>query len=296
MRLKRHSRVGKLTGMTGFARTGGEQEGVIWTLEARSVNGKGLDVRLRLPSELSNLDGPIQKIFAGRFNRGNIQISTDIQYSSGETEYVIDESLFDLLAKFSKAKTGAGNPDTLLAVPGVVTARKQSLPKAQQKRLEAALLLDFASLAKDLEISRDSEGKALKPIFQDALSRLEELISHADAIAGTQPSIIKARLQERISDLGADLPVERLAQEAALLAQKADVREELDRLKAHCKQAKNLLSAGSPVGRKLNFLCQELGREINTLCTKSTDIELTQIGLDMKNVAEQFREQAANVE
>lgn len=286
-----------LSGMTGFARVSGTHGATQWTWEARSVNGKGLDVRLRIPSDMSAIDGPVRKLFGARFKRGNIQISLNIQQGGSETKYSINEAWFEELAAFAKTRRRYPKTGHLFQVPGVVSETTASLSDEERAALETALVESAAELVAKLKTHRDEEGRALAPILSEALEHIESLTAKAGKLAALQPASIKDRLQSKLIELLPDnVPEERLAQEAAMLALKADVREEFDRLKAHCEQARTLLTGGSPVGRKLDFLCQEFNRETNTLCSKSSDIDLTQIGLDLKSVVEQFREQAANVE
>ena len=278
--------------MTGFARESGEHDGVSWSWEARSVNGKSLDVRLKMPHEFSALDAPVRKIIAQNFSRGNMQISLSVQHGDGGKAYRINENLLEKLQK-----KGAKDLSVLMTVEGVIEPADNALSEEERTALEHALLSSFEGLTAKLKTARDTEGKALVPIFLDNVSEIETHVTTASGLAAVQPDAIKARLAEKLTELlGDDLPEERLVQEAALLAMKADVREELDRLRAHCVQARKLIGQGSPIGRKLDFLAQEFNRETNTLCSKSSDIDLTQTGLALKSVIEQFREQAANVE
>lgn len=281
-----------LSGMTGFARVSGTHEDVSWSWEVRSVNGKSLDIRLRLPSDLSELDGPIRKRAAQNFSRGNMQVSLNLQRGDSGKAYRINEALLDKLEK-----KGAKDLSILMTVPGIVEEVPNNLSDEDEKSLHISLLSSFDKLCTQLKSARDDEGKALAPILLDNVAEIENHVAAASSLAAILPETLKRNLQEKFDALlGENLSEERLAQEAASLAMKADVREELDRLRAHCVQARKLISEGSPIGRKLEFLSQEFNRETNTLCSKSADIELTQTGLALKSVIEQFREQAANVE
>ncbi|MGJ8562394.1 MAG: YicC/YloC family endoribonuclease [Alphaproteobacteria bacterium] len=285
------------SGMTGFARIDGNTDDIVWAWEARSVNGKGLDIRLRVPSDLTALDAPIRKAFVAYFNRGNIQLSLSLASQSATSAHTIDEGLLDALAAIAEKRGEPLRLDQMLLVPGVVVPRVGDRPKEVQDALEAAILASVDDIALKLKVSRDTEGTALKPLLLSAIEKIEVLTSQAEKIAAEHAKTLQGSLQAKLTELlGQNFPEERLVQEASLLALKTDVREELDRLKAHCDQARDLLSKGSPVGRKLDFLCQEFNRETNTLCAKSADIDLTRIGLELKSVVEQFREQAANVE
>lgn len=281
-----------LSGMTGFARVSGTHEEMSWSWEVRSVNGKSLDVRLRLPSDLSELDGPIRKRAAQGFSRGNMQFSLNLQRGDGGKAYRINEALLDKLEK-----KGAKDLSVLMTVPGIVEEVPNNLSDEDKKALHISLLSSFDELCVKLKSARDDEGKALTPILFDNVAEIETHVATASKLAAILPATLKQNLKDKFDALlGDKLPEERLAQEAAVLAMKADVREELDRLRAHCVQARELIAQGSPIGRKLDFLSQEFNRETNTLCSKSADIELTQTGLALKSVIEQFREQAANVE
>ena len=282
-----------LSGMTGFARIAGWHEAISWSWEARSVNGKSLDIRLRLPTDLSALDGPVRKRAAQDFSRGNIQISLTLQRGDGGKAYRINEGLLDTLER----KTSMADISVLLTVPGVVEEVPNNLSEEDQKALHIKLLKSFDNLCESLKSARDDEGGALTSILLDNVTEIETHVETASGLAAVLPETLKQNLQDKLTALlGDNLPEERLGQEAALLAIKADVREELDRLRAHCVQARALIAQGSPIGRKLGFLAQEFNRETNTLCSKSADIELTRTGLALKSVIEQFREQAANVE
>ena len=281
-----------LTGMTGFARAASSYEEISWSWEVRSVNGKSLDIRLRLPNDFSDLDGPIRKLMASHFSRGNMQISLTLQRGDGGKTYRINEALLEKLER-----KGAKDISVLMTVPGIVEEVPNILTDADKKPLNINLLASFDDLISKLKLARDTEGKALTPILLDNVEEIEGHVNAASNLAALLPETIKQNFQDKLTLLlNENLPEERLAQEAAILAMKADVREELDRLRAHCVQARALIAQGSPIGRKLEFLSQEFNRETNTLCAKSADIELTQMGLALKSVIEQFREQAANVE
>ncbi len=286
-----------LSGMTGFSRVSDEVLDVFWTWEARSVNGKSLDVRLRLPPEFTGLDAPIRKVFSALFKRGNIQLSLMLQSAKAGSDYQINSTLLDELMALADTRREPVRLDQMLLVPGVVMPQSRARAKDDQAVVEEAVLASAQALADKLQMARRSEGTALEPLLSKALDRIESLVINAEGLAATQTKVLQESLSAKFTELlGQNLPQERLAQEAALWALKADVREELDRLKAHCEQGREHLSKGSPIGRKLDFLCQEFNRETNTLCAKSPDIGLTRIGLELKSTVEQFREQAANVE
>ncbi|MGB0908552.1 MAG: YicC/YloC family endoribonuclease [Maricaulaceae bacterium] len=291
------SQAATLSGMTGFARISGQYENHNWQWEVRSVNGKSLDVRMRLPNEFSDINGDVRKIFTKYFARGNLQLALDLVSSGAESTYVVNEDLFGVLSDFVEKQGGTPDAHKLLQVEGMVISTRSSVSDDEKEALKNAILDSADELANNLKSARDVEGRAVAPVMIGAVEKIEIYVAQAETLAAVKPEAILKRLQTSIAELkGQDLDADRLAQEVAVLAMKADVREELDRLKAHCDQARALLAQGSPIGRKLGFLAQEFHRETNTLCSKSSDIELTQIGLEMKSVIEQFREQAANVE
>lgn len=286
-----------LSGMTGFARVSGALDGFVWQWEVRSVNGRNLDMRVKLPAELTVLDAAVRNIFSGIFARGNLQISLSLTRTDSAASAQINEALFDKLASFIWAKGGNSDIASLMLVEGVVTSGESTLDAAAEAALHAALTASARELAEGLKSARDTEGAALAPLFEAAISQIQTLTVAAQTAADGQSKDQAARLQAQISalDIG-EIGADRMAQEIAMLATKSDVTEELDRLRAHAEQAQSLVAQGSPIGRKLDFLSQEFNREINTLCAKSADITLTRIGIEMKSVVEQFREQAANVE
>lgn len=291
--------------MTGFGNADGEYESFRWTWELRSVNGRGLDVRLRLPSDLSALESTIREKTAQKFKRGNIQISLQLSRStSGETQIKINhDALQQVLSVLAEIENRAGlAPSTasgILNIRGVVEQVEPiETEDAREKRL-AVLLQSFEAALADLFASRAAEGKHLHAVVSGQIGEIVRLASAADGRAANAVTLLRQRLSEQLAALlgsASTLSEERLTQEVALLATKADIREEIDRLKAHAASAQSLLRESGPVGRKLDFLIQEFNREVNTLCSKSPDTELTRIGLDLKVQIEQLREQIQNVE
>lgn len=288
-----------LHSMTGFARTSGVQGDVSWVWEARSVNGKSLDVRWRLPQGLSALEPLGRKAFEAKISRGNIQASLTLSRVGSDSGYEVDEAWLEQLSQISSTVPGMTDPahlPQLMQIEGVI--RPADMAKAvMDEAVKAAVMESLEALIFNLVAARKTEGAALSNLLSAAVDQIEALTAKAKDNADNQPAAIKARFDEKFAALmGDNLDPQRLATEAAILAVKADVREELDRLTAHAAQARALLAHGSPIGRKLEFLAQEFNREINTLCSKSASIALTQIGLSLKSANEQFREQAANVE
>ena len=254
--------------MTGFARSEGQKDSCSWTWELKSVNAKGLDVRCRVPGGYENLENVARERLAKTFKRGNLSVNLTIRWFKGDAGFRVNPVVLgELLATLPEIRLqlpDAAPPsvDGLLALRGVIEPVEDDLSDEARKALESEILESF----------------------EDALAAL---------------SAIRERLKTQVQALLEDIPAlseDRLAQEAALLMSKADIREELDRLKAHEQAARDLMGNGGAVGRKLDFLCQEFNREANTLCSKSQDVTLTRIGLNLKSSIEQFREQVQNIE
>ncbi|MEQ9491030.1 MAG: YicC/YloC family endoribonuclease [Alphaproteobacteria bacterium] len=283
--------------MTGFARAEGGDDDFTWVWELRSVNGKGLDVRLRLPSAVDAMEQEIRQRLQKRFKRGSVTCSLDLKAVSETSDLVVNEDLLEQLIDTCRTRGETPRIESLLLVRGVVEPRDDRQKAGDDEDRMKAILANFDEAAAGLETARASEGEAVQAALQESLSALSDSLSQAKALADDIPDMISAKLKAQMDKLLADLvPDDRLAQEAALLATKADIREELDRLSAHIDSAGGLLKEDGPVGRKIEFLVQELNRETNTICSKSASIELTEIGLAMKASIDRFREQAANVE
>jgi uncharacterized protein (TIGR00255 family) len=299
---KNGSRAASVVSMTGFARAEGEAAGISWVWEVKSVNGKSLDLRLRLAPGFDAIEPLLRGALAQRFRRGNISATLSLTRTAPPVIRVNREALaqvMGLLAELS-AEIEAAPPrlDGLLALRGVIeTVEDESEEVIEARR---ATLLDGWEVALErLAVARAEEGARLAALLSAQLREMEELVAAAGACAAAQPAAIRERLKKalaELADLAPPMPEERLAQEAALIIARSDVREELERLAAHLEQAEELLSKDEAVGRRLDFLCQELNREANTLCSKSSDIELTRIGLSLKAAVEQFREQVQNLE
>ncbi len=290
--------------MTGFARQEGGEGAIAWTWEIKSVNGKSLDLRCRLPAGYEALEPVVRGAVPERCARGNLQINLSVNTSEQPLRMRVNQDLLDqllALAKTLEDTAGAAPPrlDGLLALRGVVEAvEEEETPEARAAR-EAAMAADLGLALDALVEMRRAEGKRLKGLVEGHLSSIAGLTGKAAATAAAQPEALRARLKEQVEELLAAspaLPEERLAQEAAVLVTKADVREELDRLDAHLAAARELLAEGGPVGRRLDFLCQEFHREANTLCAKAADVELTRLGLELKGAIDQLREQVQNIE
>jgi uncharacterized protein (TIGR00255 family) len=296
--------------MTGFARAEGVDAadlhpGLHWAWEAKSVNGRNLEVRCRLPPGFESLEAGARAALAERFKRGNVALTLTLARGGEPPRARINRELLDqlmaLAAEYAgKGKAEAPRLDTLLAVRGVVEVVEEAEPSEEQRAVRLTRMNEtLARALVALAAMRHEEGGRLAALVSQHLDLIEELRQRAAATAAAQPAALKARLKAQVDALleaSPALPEERLAHEAALLVTKADVREELDRLAAHVAAARKLLAEGGAVGRKFDFLCQEFNREANTLCSKSVDVELTTIGLDLKAAIDQLREQVQNIE
>lgn len=291
--------------MTGFARAEGQQDGCCGAWELKSVNARGLDVRCRMPPGFEVLEQPVRQRAAAALKRGNITATLSLTWMTGQQGVKINadvlEQVLALVPKIEARLSELRPPsaDGLLSLRGVIDVLDPMPTGEARAALEGALLAGFDQALRSLAEARRAEGARLEAVLREQLQRLAALVEQARELASVQPAAIFSRLREQLNALLGQSPAltpERLAQEAALLATKADAREELDRLRAHRDAALALLDAGEPIGRQLDFLCQELNCEANTLCAKSSDIELTRIGLDLKLTIEQMREQVQNIE
>jgi len=290
--------------MTGFARASLEDEAATVYWELRSVNGRGLEARLRLPPGHERLEQPVKQRIAQRFSRGNIQASLTITREADLRRPVVDEEFLFQLAQLARRlheEHGAApaRADGLLALRGVLEAPDATADEETRERLDALALAALDRALEELAAARQAEGASLGTILEGQLAEIEALTLQAEADPSRELSSIRARLKEQLRqlmDAAPELDEARLYQEAAFLATKADIREEIDRLKTHVASARALLAAGGPVGRKLDFLAQEFNREANTLCSKSNASSITAIGLELKAAIDRFREQLQNLE
>ena len=293
-----------LASMTGFARTQGLSGAWNWAWELKSVNGKGLDLRPRLPAGWDTLEAPLKAIAGSRLSRGNVNANlTMTRAGAAISVRVNEEALRAIAASVSKVAVDMGAPpvriESLLGFKGVMEIAEAEDSPEERKAAEAAVMAGFEAALAALVAMRAGEGAALAAVLNERLDGIERLAAAAEANPSRQPEAIRARLAEQIAALtdgSKSFDPDRLHQEALLLASKVDVREELDRLAAHVAAARAMLAEGGPVGRRLDFLAQEFNRETNTLCSKANDVSLTAIGLELKGVVEQFREQVQNIE
>jgi uncharacterized protein (TIGR00255 family) len=294
-----------IASMTGFARAQGEAGSVSWIWELRSVNGRGLDIKLRLPGGLDAMELPLRDLAAKRLKRGNVSGTLTLKRDAASgltTDLEALERVKELAIELADNIPGALPPraELLMALPGVMrNASAQDDSEEEQAAVAASVQAGFAVGLDGLAAARAGEGARLAGIVSVLLAEIAALHEAASVEAATQPALHKAKLIAQLGEILGNtpaLPEERIAQEIALLATKSDVREELDRLGAHIAAARALLAEGAGIGRKLDFLMQEFNREANTLCSKSASLPLTSIGLSLKAAIEQLREQVQNIE
>ena len=289
--------------MTGFARVDGSHEGLAWTVEARSVNGKGLDLRCRLPQGFDALEPVAREAAAARLARGNVSLTLSVKSDAARAALRVNEEAFAAVTQIVRTMAGQEgiappSLDGLLRLPGVLesgSGEAEALDEARLAALSSSLVLAFEALAAD----RAAEGARLVEVLSRLLDEIATLVDRAVVCDGAQPTAIRDRLMRQIADLTegkSPVSEERLAQEVTLLVTRADVREEIDRLKGHIAATRELLAADGAPGRRLGFLAQELLREANTLCSKSSEQQLTSVGLDLKVAIDRLREQALNLE
>jgi len=292
-----------VTSMTGFARVDGAAAGYSWVWEVKSVNSKGLDLRFRLPHGFDQIEATARKLGAETFARGNLSINLTLQRPDRPPALDVNrdvlEQMISLAAEY-KCDREKVDVETLLGLRGVVEViENQDEDEADIAARDAAVADGFTELMKALATARSEEGARMAVVVDDHIEQIASLTAEAAGLAEMLPAKRTERLMAQIEELlGSDSPVseDRLAQEIALIVARGDIREELDRLVAHVAAARDLMAEGGAVGRRLDFLCQEFNREANTLCSKSSDLELTRIGLALKAAIERLREQIQNIE
>lgn len=293
-----------LQSMTGFARSQGSFAETGWIWELRAVNGKALDVRFRLPAGMEAIEARLREALSARILRGNVQVSLQMEEGGASVLPVLNEEALaaaeQIVARVSE-KTGlpSAGMDTLLAIRGVVEYREAPADSVTADARSEALLESFAEAAEALEIARLQEGAAIAEVLAGQIDEIERLTLAVASDPSRSAENIRERLAAQLARLmesANSLDEQRLHQEAALLATKADLQEEIDRLTAHIASARVLLAEGGAVGRKLDFLCQEFNRECNTICSKSNAVAVTGFGLEMKVVIDRFREQVQNIQ
>lgn len=293
-----------LASMTGFARADGTAGPVTWSWEVKSVNAKGLDLKLRLAPGLDGIEAAARTLMASRLARGSVFANLAVKREAVATRVRVNEEVLAQVLEAvrvisSRVDARAPSVDGLLALRGLVETEEQEETAEERAALEAAVLVGLEQALDGLTAMRRQEGAALGLILGQRLDEIAALARAAEDNPARRPEAIRARLSESLAALlepGRGFDPDRLHQEALLMAAKADIREELDRLAAHVGAARKLLADGGAVGRRLDFLAQEFNRETNTLCSKANDVSLTAIGLELKAVVEQFREQVQNLE
>src|SRR5579883_513045 len=290
--------------MTGFARADGHEDGVSWVFELKSVNSKSLDLRFRLPPGMESLELPLRASLSQRVKRGAVSVVLTVTRAASAGGLRVNRDALAQVVALARelVERGEAAPpraDGLLALRGVLDGGEEVEDEKQRERRQARMLAAWEKALDGLVSMRLAEGSRLVPVVEARLAEIAELVRRVEDDASVQPAALKARLAEMVAallDASPALSPDRLAQEAALLVAKADIREELDRLAAHIVAAQELLAEGGAIGRRFDFLCQEFNREANTLCSKSTDVGLTRIGLALKAAIEQLREQVQNIE
>ncbi len=296
-----------LNSMTGFGRADGSLDAVLWFWEIRSVNGRGLDVRTRLPAGYESLDPMVRGIISKSLQRGNVSVNLNLRREAANGELQLNEAALDrVLAAANKVQQKLGNSaeaalrtDVVLGLRGVLETVDHELSEEQENKVRKAIMASLDDALSQLVDARGEEGRRLHDVVAAQIDEITQLVDTIEAAPARTIEAIQTRLKtqvEKLLETGQDLDPGRLHQEAILLATRADIEEELKRLKAHLEAAKDLLSNNGAVGRKLDFLAQEFNREANTICSKSNDATITQAGLALKVVIDQMREQVQNIE
>lgn len=293
-----------LQSMTGFAHMEGTEGSLQWTWELRSVNGRGLDIRIRIPAGFERIEPDVRKVFSDRFTRGNIQATLTIARDDKTIAASVNQDVLDAVIKAAghlRKQTDAEPPriDGLLNIRGVLEFNDPKPDEKTLKQEQSAILDGLGKTVEALADMRTAEGKKIGEFVGAQIDGIESLARKADADPSTEPENIAARLATQVKmllDSGVELDEDRLHVEAAILASKADIREEIDRLLVHVEACRTLLADGGAVGRRLDFLAQEFNRESNTICSKSNAASITAVGLDLKVLIDQFREQIQNLE
>ncbi|WP_022723398.1 YicC/YloC family endoribonuclease [Rhodopseudomonas sp. B29] len=293
-----------LSSMTGFARSHGDSGPYTFDWELKSVNAKGFDFRTRLPQGWDDVEAVVRKRATDALSRGTVYANLTVKRVNAQQVIRINDDVLSAVVKVagqlaSRIDAVAPSIDGLMSIKGVIEVVEPDADEDEEKAARAAVEAGFSQALQSLIEMRKREGETLRGLLLQRLDELETLSARAEAAPGRKPEAIKARLAEQIAallDTSDRFDQDRLHQEAIMIATKADIREELDRIASHIAQAREMLGKGGAVGRRLDFLAQEFNREVNTCCSKSIDLELTNAGLAMKNVVEQFREQVQNLE
>jgi len=291
--------------MTGFASVDGQHDSCSWSWRLKSVNSKGLDIRLRVPLIFDGLEPILRDRVSKTLKRGNVTVTLTVDWNKTSKAFQVNQNMLDLvISSLPKIETlipnlGPISATDVLALRGVIEEFEQEITNKQKVDIQKIILADFDQAIQALQHMRVEEGLRLTNVLTEQLGVISDLTNRAKNNASSQQQAVQGRLQNQMQCLlgkAAEFSEDRMAHEIALLVTKADIREEIDRLISHEAAAYDYLNCDGAVGRNLDFLCQELNREVNTLCSKSTDFELTKIGLDLKSFIERFREQIQNIE
>ncbi len=293
-----------LSSMTGFARVAGQWENYHWTWEIKSVNGRALDIRCRTPSGMDGVEQMARKSVKQNISRGSVNINLHLTRDTDSSSFKVNQEMLDVLVEVA-IQTSMDNHlpqpslDALMGVRDVIQYVEAEEDEEVLQIRDKALMETFAEALSAFKTSRDVEGAAMQDVLTGLLNEIERLVKEADSLAQDLPELIKTRYMDKVNALLDDktgIDPDRIAQEVVLLATKADIREEIDRLYAHIEAGRTHISTDGQIGRKLDFLTQEFNREANTLCSKAADIRLTDVGLSLKTTIDQFREQVQNIE
>ena len=299
-----------IASMTGFARSLGDFEfekgNVSWIWELKSVNGKALDIKAKLPPMWEELGIVLKTLAAKYLQRGSLSVFLEVKNSKENSSLKINSEFLDALAQkaINLYQSYPGEIEKpvssqLLAIKGVAETEDISLSEENFEKLKEKMLQSFEDACAKIKVDREKEGEKIKEVLSNILKNIEKDVQQIEKIAAMLPEKIKEKLQEQLKqwlDPSVQISEDRLAQEIVFYVTRADIREEIDRLQAHIKTAEALLKSNEAVGRRLDFLCQELNREANTTCSKSMDLSITNLGMDLKALIEQFREQIQNIE
>ena len=293
-----------LKSMTGFARSEGAYSGTRWHWEVRSVNGRGLDVRIRFAPGLEALETRTREAVSRRMARGNVSVTLTVQRDTGGADVQVNEAALErVLALIARLRASGDfdrpRPESLLAVRGILEPIEKIETATETEERVALMVSTLETALEGLVTARSDEGARLEPVLEQQFKSIETLVAEIAASPSRTPAAIQARLREqlqRLSLAGSGLDEARLYQEAALMAARADIEEEVARLTSHVAAGRDLLASREPTGRRLDFLTQEFNREANTLCSKSNDLDITRAGLALKAIIDQMREQVQNIE
>ena len=294
--------------MTGFARQSSKLEKTDvtfeWVWEIKSVNGKSLDVKARVPSWLDEISLYFKNIAQKYFERGSLSVYLDFSSSRSDQAVSLNQPLFEEVMKLVNVIKENGGFETasageILNIPGLFEVDKKRFDEELISELHGRLLKNFEDCCQSLQMDRQKEGEKIKTVLEQMVDKIAGIVDKIAILAKNTPQTLKEKLQQQINELlenNVQITEERLAQEVVLLVNRADIREEIDRLNTHIATAREMMSKNQTLGRKFDFLCQEFNREANTTCSKASNIEIVNLGMELKATIEQLREQVQNME